>query len=395
MYPGAGIIVGRRVLKDAKNTIWAMIFKHYPEFKQYWNKTLNTISLPNGSIIYLVSWDKGDYDKFRSYEVSMVVIEELTENDTIEMVTELRLRLGRAQGVPENVLICATNPDSPMHPAYQYFIEQQGESRRVFYSRTEDNPFLPAWYIESLRKTLDPKMVRRMLYGEWIEINSENVYYEYDDLRVYRDQPYKWNYAYPLDLMFDFNNSKAGKPMSVGAGQWINGIFHLGKTWIIPGMRTLDMLDEVANDGYLDMPFPSIRLFGDASGKAQDTRSNKSDWDLIEYFMANYKPKQALGFGPPPLKLSYRMEVPLANPPIKLRHNTMNALFNNDLKETRFFIYKEAKDAAKGFRLTKLIEGAHLKEDDSLREQHITTACGYWAHRISVISRPRAPLVIS
>jgi hypothetical protein len=388
LYAGAGILVGRRVHKDMKNTIWAMILKHYPELKQYWNKSDTTIRLPNGSIFYGVSWDKGDYDKFRSYELSMAVIEELTENDTLDMVTEIRMRLGRAQGVRENVLICATNPDSPSHPAYQYFIENKSESRRVFYSKTEDNPFLPKWYIESLRKTLDPKQALRMLQGQWIEINKDNVYYAYEDSNCLLDKSYQWDYKYPCDIFIDFNNSKSGKPMSIGAGQYINGKYHFAKTWIIAGMRTLDMMDEMAHDGIFDMPFTMFRFFGDAAGRSQDTRSNKPDWDLIENFIANYRPKNKP-------YLEYEIEVPQANPAIKARHNLINALCKNDLGETNLFIYNEAKDLAKGFRLTQLKENARLIEDDSLREQHITTAAGYYCYRNDMLTRDIAALVIS
>lgn len=389
MFPGAGILVGRRVQRDGLNTIWQMILKHYPEFRQYWKKSPgHTITLPNGSIIYLVSWDKGDFEKFRSYELSMAVIEELTENKSVDMITEIRARLGRAQGVSENVLICATNPSGPSHPAHEYFIENQSESRRVFYSKTADNPFLPAWYTESLRKSLDKKQAMRLLEGLWVEIDQERVYYEYDDSKVFRDTTYKWDYRYPLDLFFDFNNSKAGKPMSVGAGQYINGKYHIAKTWIIAGMRTLDMMDQLAYDGFLDMPFKEIRVFGDAAGKHSDTRSNKSDWELIENFLANYERKDEK-------PLSYVVEVPMSNPPIKLRHNLINGCFRNTYGETSLYIYKEAKDAARGFRLTQLIEGANLKEDDSLREQHITTAIGYYVYRNKFLSEDIAELVIS
>lgn len=365
-----------------------MILKHYPALRQYWNKSDTTIRLPNGSIIYGVSWDKGDYDKFRSYELSLAVIEELTENDTMDMVTEIRMRLGRAQGVRENLLICATNPDSPSHPAHQYFIEGASDTRKVFYSKTEDNPFLPKWYIESLRKTLDHKQALRMLKGQWIEINKDNVYYAYEDENNYRDYVYKWDLTKPIDLFLDFNNSKSGKPMSVGAGQYINGQYHLGKTWIIGGMRTLDMMDEVANDGYLDMGFPMVRFFGDASGRHGDTRSNKPDWDLIENFIANYRPKHRA-------YLDYEIEVPAANPAIKARHNLVNGLCVNDLKQSNLFIYKEAKDLAKGLRLTQLKKDSRLIEDDSLREQHITTALGYYVYRNDLISRDIQALVIS
>jgi hypothetical protein len=45
----------------------------------------------------------------------------------------------------------------------------------------------------------------------------------------------------------------------------------------------------------------------------------------------------------------------------------------------KFFIYQDAADADEGFRLTKLKKGSVLAEDDSYKNQHVTTALGYWA----------------
>lgn len=390
--PGAGVLLGRRTLKDLKNTIWNLMLRHDPFLRNYWNKSDMTIRLPNKSIIYGMSWDDGNYDKFRSYELSFAGIEEGTENQEQDFYNEIRLRIGRAQGVRENVMITCTNPDSPDHWMYDYFINQQGESRKVFFSKTDDNPFLPAWYKNSLRKTLDPKLALRMLEGQWIEINQDRVYYNFEDDRNYVPSPYIFNYSLPLDIMFDFNNSKAGKPMSVAVGQYHGGRYHIARSWILKGMRTLDMMDELADSGLLDKPFPRFRFFGDATGRHGDTRSNKSDWDLIENFIANYKPKVDHRS-----RCEYEIEVPRSNPAIKARHNLVNNLCLNASStgiRTRLLVYEDAKDVAKGFKLTKLVEGANLKEDDNLREQHITTACGYYFWRNEQITQDIAPVVI-
>jgi len=37
------------------------------------------------------------------------------------------------------------------------------------WQKSEDNPFLPPEYIEQLKRQLDPKIVRRMLYCEFVE----------------------------------------------------------------------------------------------------------------------------------------------------------------------------------------------------------------------------------
>jgi hypothetical protein len=385
--PNAGVLIGRRTLKDLKNTIWQMLLRHYPYLRQFWNKSEMTIKLPNGAIIYGVSWDDGNFDKFRSYELSLAVIEELTENDEPEFYHEIRMRVGRARA-KENVILSLTNPDSPHHWAYTHFMENGSDTRKVFYSRTEDNPFLPKWYIESLKKNLSEKLWLRMGMGQWIEMDSERIYYAFDDQYNFIDKTYVWDFKYPLDLMFDFNNSKAGKPMSIAAGQFINGKYHIAKTYIMASMRTLDMCDEIADDGLLDLPFPNVRVFGDATGRHSDTRSNRSDWDLIEGFMSNFVTKRSG-------RLNYDIEVGLSNPPIKHRHNTLNSLFRNVLGQTFMFFYADAKDACKGFRLTQYKTGAKLIENDNLREQHITTSIGYYVCRNILASDDIAPLVIS
>jgi hypothetical protein len=387
LNPHAGVMIGRRTLKDLKNTTWSMLLDHDPLLRKYLNKAEMKIELPWGAKIYGVSWDDGNYDKFRSYALSLAVIEELTENDNMDFYREIRMRIGRARA-SEFAVVALTNPDSPHHPAHEYFIENQSPSRKVFYSRTEDNPFIPRWYIESLKRDLPQRLIDRMLYGIWNELDSERVYYSFTDERNLIDEEYIWDPRLPLDLMFDFNNSKAGKPMSVAVGQVRGKTYHVAKTFIIPGLRTLDMCDELAQDGLLDLPFPMVRAFGDASGRHQDTRSNRSDWDLIENFLSNYTPRSGS-------RLNVEIEVPLSNPPIKYRHNTLNGMFKNALGESFIFLYKGAKDAARGFRLTQYKKGAKLTEDDNLREQHVTTAIGYWICRDKTISEDIAPLVIS
>jgi hypothetical protein len=112
----------------------------------------------------------------------------------------------------------------------------------------------------------------------------------------------------------------------------------------------------------------SVIVYGDASGKNRDTRSIVSDYDIIQKFLANYRTKD----GRP---LLFTMRVPKANPPIRRRHNLVNAYFHNDNKKVRMFVYDKWID--EGFRMTQFKKGADLIEDDSLPQQHVTTAIGY------------------
>src|SRR5690606_32627926 len=98
---------------------------------------------------------------------------------------EAKARVGRLPHVKQNLIIGATNPDSPAHWVARYFIDPEGgrtnhPNRHVFYSRTEENPYLAPSYINGLRKDMDPRRARRMLEGEWLELDSDRVYYSYD-----------------------------------------------------------------------------------------------------------------------------------------------------------------------------------------------------------------------
>lgn len=373
------VCLARRSMPDLKDTIFKEIVEHLeedPEMQEgvdYW-VTANRafIRFANGSEIISRSWADKKYKKGRSLKISMLIFEELTENnqDDMEAFKTLRARLRRLPHVPENVLIAATNPDEPDHWVYKYFMVDLAPHKFVFYSVTEDNPFLDPIYIEQEKKNLSKLEADRFLRGKWITITGKGIYHAYDpEFNFLRETVYEFDLKHPICLMHDFNIGH-GKPMSAAVGQFIDGVFHLKKTYIVEGFRTPDILEEMADDGLFEHK-AKFQIYGDATGKHADTRNNLSDWDIVENFLAKYRREDDS-------TLEWSLEVSESNPPIRTRHNKVNAYFCNDLGEHRFFIYKEAADADEGFRLTKLKKGSVFQEDDSFAKQHVTTAAGYW-----------------
>jgi len=368
-FEKAKCLVTRRSRPDLEETLWRELLDHIEgcltEGHDYEvNNAKMKISFSNGSEIITRTFADGRYKKFRSLILSMALIEELTENDDMEFYKEIRMRVGRAVHVPEHLIIAATNPADPLHPAYKYFIKSKNPLRHVKYSITSDNPFLPSSYIEGLKESMSPREARRMLEGEWLELSRDVIYYNYSNEKNFRDYRKEIDPKYPIDLMFDFNIA-ANKPMSAGVGQYIDGVFHIIKTFIIEGARTLDIMEEMESYGIFNHK-SLYRVFGDATGNARDTRSKRSDYNIIEDYLRNL--------------VRYQMKVPASNPPVRTRHNLMNALFENEKGEIRFYIYKDAEEADEGFRLTKLLPRSNYVEDDSFKFQHITTSCGYMCH---------------
>lgn len=381
-YKRAKVGIGRESLKDLKDTLYAMILEHLDgsleEGKDYKINGKGHIVFKNKSRIIPFGWHDKRYKKFRSHAFSLFVIEELTENKTREFYDEIKMRMGRMTKIPFSAIICATNPDDPSHWAYDYFIrgKEANPKIKVYYSLTEQNPFLSRSYIRGLRETLDPKMALRMLKGRWISILTDKIYYSYDDeLNVIQD--YEVDPRLPVGMAWDFNIG-AGKPMSMCFFQIKDGKWFFFDEVIIEGTRTADVLEEIAGRGYFDKGW-RFEIYGDASGENRDTRSPKTDYDIIKKFLSNYETPtiKANGKEYPGEPVRFEMRVPYGNPPIRTRHNLVNGLLCNDLKERSLFVVKKCTTIRKGLMLTALKPGADYIEDDSKAYQHVTTAIGY------------------
>lgn len=368
-YPGARVLIGRRSRPDLKRTIFKEILDHIePDLKEdrdyVVNNTSHSIYFRNHSEIISVSWADKRYTKVRSLKLSGIVIEELTENDdeAMHLYMEAFARLRRIPDIPENFTICATNPGSPASIWHKYFIQKQTEYRKTFYSLTAENPFLDPQYIEGLRQNLDPKAARRYLYGEWIELNDESIYYQYQRDIHFKPFSYQVDPFLPVHINWDFNIG-LGKPLSACLFQVKDGHVHVFSEVILDQARTSESCEEMLNRGFLNQK-TIYCLHGDAAGNARSTKSTQSDWEIIRKFFDNQN-------------LNYRFEVPQSNPPIRKRHNTVNAYCKNDLGQVRISVYKDAPTVDEALRLTMLKKGSQYLEDDSKRFQHVGTALGY------------------
>ena len=376
----ARVLIGRYSLPDLRLTIWRKILEHLEAVDLDYTLNLSRLEIRfcNGSEIICRSWADGNYTRMRSLELSAAVIEELTEQDGdegLEIYNEIKMRVGRLPHIKENWIMSATNPGAPSHWAYKYFIQSKSPTRHVYYSVTTDNPYLPPQYIEQLKRDLDPKLALRMIYGQWIEIAGEVVYYAYESPEQFIRKPYTINPAFPIILSWDFNIGD-GKPMSMCCMQYIDDVFHVFHEVVIDGARTADTVDELLP---ILKPEWSYIICGDAAGKHRDTRGQRSDWDIIIKGLSNFK---------------VDFKVPPSNPGVRNRHNRVNAYCKNADGQVRLFIYEKAPTVDEGLRLVKLKPGANYIEDDSKRYQHITTALGYAINMMTLNRKPQGTILL-
>ncbi len=374
-FPGASVAIGRKSSPDLRDTLWQTLISHircYDEGEDFnVNETRMSIQLANSSNLISRSWADRKAKKGRSLDLTMLVIEEATENDEKdeEAINELVARVGRRNNFPQFLVLFMTNPDSPSHWLYKRFFTEKKPNRHVYHSITTDNPFLPDSYIQQLESTFDSKMILRMRDGQWLDIRGETIYHAYGDHNE-KDR-YEVVEGIPIVWAWDFNIGE-GKPMSTVFSQYIDGKKHYFDEVIIEGARTESILEEAANRGLLDYNTTYL-IRGDATGTRKDTRNRLSDYEIIDKFLLNYTCKDGR-------RIRFRREVPSINPPIRQRHNLVNAWCKNALGDVRILIYPKAKTLREGMRLTKLKKGAEFQEDDTKHYQHCTTALGYDVH---------------
>lgn len=401
---GARALIGRRKMPDVRKTILKEIVEHmgddFIEDVHYsFNRSIMEMKFKNGSEIIFSSWYDCDLEKFGSYKLSAIGIEELTENSRKwwGAVLKIRQRLGRVESVAENFSLAVTNPGDPEHEAYEHYIDgaevlikdrilKKGNRYTVF-SRAEDNPYLHEWYLKDQRKNMTPLMARRMLDGQWVSISGEGIYYCYSE-ENYSKGSYSVKTHLPINLSWDFNIA-TGKPLSMCAAQRsiIEDRFDFFFESVVEGFNTRKSCADVIDKGVLDYDVPYYVINGDRAGMNKDTRGNVVDFDIIKACINEYKRKDGKRFERALDRqeavrkqdgvMKYVIELPSQNPGVRDRHNKMNTYFLNDLGQRRIKVWN-CPTLNKAFFRTVLKEGTYT-EDDSAKYpyQHIGTAAGY------------------
>ena len=382
----AKVMLAREALPDLRETIFSKVEEQIEgcnvakKVKRV-SKASCRIEFINGSVILSRTCHDKNYTKVRSLELSAIVFEEAIEfaGDHKIFIMESLNRLGRLRHIRENWALFLTNPprEGPGHWLYDHFELALDEgtgivkprskpTKRVYYSITDDNPFLTDQYKAQLKEDLSKREYEIMGKGRWLRIAESNVYYAYTEANE-RDEDYVVDEDSPIYVAFDFNIGD-GKPFSLCLYQYIKGEFLYFDEVIIEGLRTLDACDELAARGLLDYNTTYI-IQGDATGRARSTQSLKSNYAQIEEFFANF---ERLDGNP----MRYEMNVPLSNPPVRSRHTLANAAMESADGVRTVFCYPGVPTLRKGFRNVQLKPGGQYIEREDYY-QHVTTAATY------------------
>lgn len=294
------------------------------------------------------------YERLSGLEVGWYWADEVWQTKQ-EAIDILNARL-RDRRMPTPQALFTTTLDDPTTWMYTRFVENyEADLQDVIYAKTEQNPHLPEGYLHALKSTYSEATFRRMVLAEWVALDSERIYTSFK--RELHVEEFETDLFLPIWWTHDFNIGY-GKPMSSCLIQYhpTSQIFCVVDEIILERSDTNDAVSEFRNR-YRE--FDNVVIYGDATGNSRDTRSKATDYEILA----------KAGFA--------NQRVPRANPPIRERHNVVNALLQDANGKVRIKIHPRCRTLIKGLETTKLKKGGSYIEDDSAREQHVTTALGY------------------
>lgn len=259
-------------------------------------------------------------------------------------------------------MLVTTTLDEPGSWMHSLFVEQfDPELMEVIYASSFTNPHLPPGYLESLQHQYSKQLYERMVLSKWVSLTDQVIYHSFERTRNI-DPGILFDPARPLLWSHDFNLAP-GKPMSSMLAQLHRSedghALQVLDEIILETADTNAVIQEMRGRPWEAQAKAGIIIYGDAAGRARDTRSGMTDFSLLA----------AAGYT--------RQKVPKSNPPLRARHNLVNTLLCDAAGRVRLTIHPRCQTLIRGLERARLKPGAQYVEDDSLFEQHVTTALGY------------------
>ena len=340
----------------------------------FW-KTENRVVLTDiGSEVWFRSLDHPE--RLRGTNLAWIGVDELTYTDESAW-----LRLMARLRHPDANNLCGFAVWTPKgyEWVYKWFISADKKAGyEAILATPRENSYLPTDFYDSLARVYDPNFFKQEVEGSYLSQTGNRVYYAFD--RAASVKPIEYVPNGELFWSLDFNVN----PMCSVIAQ-IEDLTTRYDTLMNRKNARLNVIDEIvlpdANIGEACNEFVRrterwaaqgqlvVQLYGDASGGAR-THAGPSSWQLVMEYFRN--------------KPEYKMvkRVPQANPHVKDRVNSMNAMLLNNSGERRLMVDPRCKELIADFEQVQWNsdsagnQTADLSKKDPKRS-HVSDSCGY------------------
>lgn len=267
-----------------------------------------------------------------------------------------RNRQKKPDGSP-NTIGVTTTPEG-FRFVYKAWKQERRNGYEIIQAPTYSNPHLPDGYIQSLRDIYPPQLLQAYLDGEFVNLTSGSVYYNFD--RHLSGSSEEIQQGEQLHIGIDFNVANMSAIIHVLRDGKLHAVSELSGVFDTPDMV------RIIKERYVGH---NIKVYPDASGgNRKSVDALRTDLMLLE-------------------QAGFRLVVDSTNPPVRSRVTSFNAALMNASGDRRYFVnVKKCPELAKC-----LEQQAYDKNGEPDKKQgldHLPDAAGYCVYQLLPVVRP-------
>lgn len=258
---------------------------------------------------------------------------------------------------PMNTVSIFSTPEG-FRFAYNKWKKDPADGYEMIQASTMSNPFLPDDYVDALRASYPAELIDAYLKGEFVNLTGGTIYNQYTDANLSNEVVAESDHT--LHVGMDFNVQKMAARVFVKRGNNEHIVDEFNELY-----DTTDMIENIK----LRYPNKKIVVYPDASGN--NRKSNSADTTDIALL------RQA----------GFTVKAPEANPRVKTRINSVNAMFCNANGERRLYVNKN-KCPVTHDELTQQVYDDKGEPDKKGGKDHGNDALGYYISYTYPILKP-------
>jgi hypothetical protein len=156
---------------------------------------------------------------------------------------------------------------------YKEYIEKAREDVEIVRSASQDNIFLPQSFFDDLKNNYSEKFYKQEVLGEILNFAVGQVITSFDPEKHIKKESIEGD----MFLGCDFNLL----PMSWTYGKFTKNRIHTYGEIVLNDVTRTNEAFEIFVNRFPEVKNKTLYLYGDASGRARTTKSNKTDYDII------------------------------------------------------------------------------------------------------------------
>jgi hypothetical protein len=317
------------------------------EINYRYYKAESKIVSPYGEV-WMRSMDNPD--RIVSYSVGYSLVDEV---DVVHpnRRTDAMKRISSRNSFKKSTKNCIDFVSTPEGYAYMYnfFVKNKNENKLLLNLQTLDNKNnLGEGYIDGLREQYDEVQLKAYLEGEFVNLNSRNVYYNFNRYENHSDRSLQEHETIFIGMDFNVGN--------------MNAVIHVIDSIPIAVDELTGIYDTPQMCAIIKKRFPTnkVVVYPDSSGKNRKTSTTKTDIGILKEFgfMAKYRD---------------------SNPDVSDRIKNMNRMFKDGHGNVRYKVNTK-KCPSYTEALERMPTDKHGQPDKTSGFDHITEAGGYFIY---------------